>query len=726
MKRIFFVMMFVHTVFLVFAQEKNKDSFYTLSPVEVRATRANQKSPFTTFNISKNEIAKQNLGQDLPFLLNQVPGIVINSDAGNGVGYTNLRLRGSDASRINVTLNGIPFNDAESQGTFFVNLGDFTSSVNSIQVQRGVGTSSNGAGAFGGTINLSTNETNKNAYLELNNSYGSFHTWKNTVKAGTGLIRNHFITDVRLSRISSSGFIDRATSDIQSFYFSQQYLSNRSTLRLNIFSGKEKTYQAWNGISQSDLDAGNRTVNYSGTEKPVTPYDNETDNYTQTHYQLFYDKKINSRTQFNLSGFLVRGKGYYENYKSNRKYANYNLPNVIIKDTTIKKSDFVQQQWLDNYFYGNVFSLLHNTEKSQYTLGGGWSNYEGDHIGKVIWAKYGLPSTNNIWYDLPAYKKEANLFFKHQYTLHDKWVLFYDLQGRLVKYDIKGFKNNPSLLIKSSQSFFNPKIGITYLIKDLKAYASYSIANKEPNRADFEAGNNEQPIPERLYDFEAGVAKSGKKYFWAITLYHMQYKNQLVLTGKINDVGAQTRTNVDKSYRQGIELEGSLHTAPWLRLGGSLALSRNKINTFNEFIPDWDNGTEVKRTYKNVDISFSPSVIANTIATMIPAQNLELSLLSKYVGKQYLDNTENSKGYNASIKKQLDAFFVHDIRAIYTFKSGLLKNSSIIGQINNLFNEKYEPNGYTFSYMNGTNVGAENYYFPMAGLNFMVGLNIKL
>ncbi|HEX7844696.1 MAG TPA: TonB-dependent receptor, partial [Chitinophagaceae bacterium] len=494
------------------AQEKQvvNDSFYALSPVEVKAIRAGENAPFTKTNLGKKEIAKFNLGQDIPFLLNQTPSVVINSDAGNGIGYTGIRIRGTDATRINMTINGIPYNDAESQGLFFVNLPDFASSVNSIQVQRGVGTSSNGAGAFGATMNFSTNEVNKTAYAEINNSYGSFNTWKNTVKAGSGLLNDRFTVDLRLSNITSDGFIDRASTDLKSFYFSTAFLGKNNSLRFNIISGKEKTYQAWNGISEADLLAGNRTVNYAGTEKPGDPYDNEVDNYKQDHYQLFFQQLINPRLSFNTAFFLTKGKGYYEQYKADEEYAKYGLPNT-------GNSDFVRQLWLDNDFYGNIFSLQHKTDKAQTTLGGAVTVYKGNHIGKIIWASNGMPTPTHRWYDHNATKKDLNVYLKEQYQLNDRWSLFGDVQYRHVSYDIDGFRDNPSVVVNNDFNFFNPKAGVSYNRNGWKGYFSYGMANKEPNRDDFEAGATQQPKPEKLHDFEASIERSNSSCNWSAT-----------------------------------------------------------------------------------------------------------------------------------------------------------------------------------------------------------------
>ncbi len=710
---------FCITTIAAFSQEKQetKDSFYTLSPVEVRAVRAGENSPFTKTNISKKEIAKTNLGQDIPFLLNQTPSVVINSDAGNGIGYTGIRIRGTDATRINVTLNGIPYNDAESQGTFFVDLPDFSSSTGSIQIQRGVGTSSNGAGAFGGSINFSTNEVNKDAYVELNNSYGSFNTWKNTIKAGTGLVKG-FTTDIRLSRISSDGFIDRASSDLKSFHVTSAYISKKSSVRINVFSGKEKTYQAWNGISEADLIAGNRTTNSAGIEKPGEPYDNETDNYTQTHYQLFFTHLIGKRISFNTALFLTKGKGYYEQYKAEQKYSRYGLPNPFSTGTPITESDMIRQLWLDNDFYGNIFSLQYKDNKTQATLGGGYTRYDGLHFGKIIWAEKGLTDIKN-WYDLDALKTDFNIYLKQQTQVAISWNLFYDLQFHHIKYNTEGFRDNPSLSVKNKFNFFNPKVGISYNKNGWKGYFSFGVANKEPNRDDFEAGAAQQPKPERLNDVEFGIEKVKADYNWSATFYYMNYKNQLVLTGKINDVGAYSRTNIPESYRAGIELQGGVKFNSWVNATANLSLSQNKVKNFIEFIDDYDNGGQKTNIFQSSDIAFSPAVVGGASINFLPFKNAELSLLSKYVSKQYLDNTENDN-------RLLNAFYTQDLRAIYTIKKKWLKEVNIIAQVNNIFGRRYEPNGYTFSYFVGGETVTENYYFPMAGINFMLGVNIRL
>jgi len=704
---------------LLYAQKEKKFNDTTLlQPVEVQAIRAAEKAPFAKTDLTKKEIEKNNLGQDLPFLLNQAPSVVVNSDAGNGVGYTGIRIRGTDATRINVTLNGIPYNDAESQGTFFVDLPDFASSAGSIQVQRGVGTSTNGAGAFGASINLSTNELNKTFYVATNNSYGSFNTHKNNIQFGSGLLGNHFTIDGRLSSIRSEGYIDRAKSNLGSFYLSTAYTDDRHSLRLNVFSGREKTYQAWNGVPEYLL-ATDRTFNSSGTEKPGDPYDNETDNYTQTHYQLFYNHKLNNYWKGNLAVFLTRGKGYYEQYKAGRDLADYGLPDYFDGMNIITSTDLVRRLWLDNYFYGSIFSLQYQQKKTQLVFGGGYNAYDGKHYGEIKWAavQAAVPA-NYRWYDLTAYKKDLSLYGKWTQQLTKNWQSFVDIQVRNIDYRIHGFRDNPALEINTDFTFLNPKAGITYSDKNWQAYISYALAGKEPNRDDFEAGNTQQPNAERLHDVELGVERKMGKTSWGANLYYMYYHNQLVLTGKINDVGAYTRTNIPKSHRAGIELQGKAILASWMNLAANISFSENKIKGYTEYLDDYDNGGQQTRFYYKTDISFSPSVVAGANVNFIPVKNAEISLINKYVGRQYLDNTSQRS-------RSLNPYYLQDIRLSYTVETKIVKAANIILQLNNVFNKKYEPNGYSFSYIYGGELATENYYYPMAGTNFMVGVNLK-
>lgn len=684
-----------------------------LQPLEVKAIRASEKAPFAKTNLNKEEISKNNQGQDIPFLLNQTPSVVVNSDAGNGIGYTGIRIRGSDATRINVTLNGIPYNDAESMGTYFVDLPDFSSSVNSIQVQRGVGTSSNGAGAFGATINLATNEYLEKSYTEFNNSFGSFNSLKTTLKAGTGLLGGHYTLDARLSKITSDGYIDRAKSDLQSFYVSAAYLNKKSSLRLNIFSGKEKTYQAWYGVAE-DLLHTDRTNNPAGTEKTGAPYENQTDNYTQTHYQLFFNHAISQKWSLQLATFLTRGNGYYEEYKADQSFSKYGLPNV----GAIKKTDLIRDRWLDNYFYGQTGSLQFKDKGDEMTIGGGWSTYEGRHYGTIPWMQLGTVPANYRYYDYPALKKDANIYAKWQHSLQSNWTSFLDIQYRHLNHDMSGFEGNADLKVNRSFNFLNPKAGITYHKNSWQVYASYALAHKEPNRDDFQSSLNKQPDAETLHDVELGFEKKTSAYHFGANLYFMYYYNQLVLTGQINDVGSYTRMNVPNSYRLGIELQGGIVMDTWLNLLGNITLSSNKIKSFVEYIDNYDTGGQDAVKHSNTDISFSPSAIASATINIIPFQNVNVSFISKYVSTQYMDNSQMEN-------RSLIPYYTQDIRGSLTIKKFLSAEWNIIGQVYNLFNKKYEPNGYSYSYVSSGSLYTENGYYPMAGTNFMLGVNLR-
>ena len=717
-----------------------------LDPVEIKALRAGDKAPFAKSNLSKSDIEKQNLGQDLPFILNQTPSVVVTSDAGNGVGYTGIRIRGTDATRINVTVNGIPYNDAESQGTYFVDIPDISSSLNSIQVQRGAGTSSNGAGAFGASINLSTNEYNEKAYAEVNNSFGSFNTWKNTVKFGTGLIDNHFTVDARLSKISSDGFIDKAGTDLKSFYLSGAYITKKSSLRFNIISGKEKTYQAWNGIPEYKLFYNKDSLqqhyynnigslyftaadssNLFGSNPRkynVFTYPNQTDNYQQDHYQLFFNHQFNNTWSFSTALYLSKGKGYYEEYKNDASYSSYGLPNLVIGNETIKHTDLVRQLWLDNNLYGTIFSVVRKTKQDQFTFGGGWNEYDGKHYGNIIWAAAGGIPKDYQWYYNKAVKKDFNLYSKYQFKLTNRLATLVDLQYRRVNYTIGGTRKFPDLRVDDTYNFFNPKLGLTYSMGSLLAYASYAVANKEPNNNDYETGTASAiPKREQLQDIELGLEENKFNYSWGVNLYYMNYKDQLVLTGKINDVGDAIRINVPKSYRMGIELQGRYKINKLLQLSGNLTISENKIKNFYDNVPRYDvNFDLVKQDtffYSKPDLAFSPSVISSALVQVFPFTNAEINLVSKSVNRQYLDNT-------SSQSKSINGYFVQDFRLQYSLHNKITKEIVLVAQLNNIWDRKYETNGYTYSYFYDQSLVKENFYFPMAGRNFVVGINIKL
>jgi iron complex outermembrane receptor protein len=639
----------------------------------------------------------------------------VHADAGIGVGYTGIRIRGTDATRINFTLNGIPYNDAESMGTFFVNIPDFGSSVNSIQIQRGVGTSTNGAGAFGASVNLMTNEYNPNAYLSLQNTAGSFNSFKNNLVFGSGLINNKFTIDGRVSSIRSDGFIDRANSDLKSFFLSTTYWGEKSSLRLNVFSGKEKTYQAWYGVPEELLKT-NRTYNPAGTEKAGEPYDNQTDNYTQTHYQLFYNKNINSQWKWNTAFYLTTGKGYYEEYKAGVDFLEYNID---VTGKTNVPADLVRRRWLDNNFYGQIAAFSYVDSLNDLTIGGGWSVYNGLHFGTLPYLDLRFAPADYRYYDNDAIKREMNSYVKWERKLTKRFKSFIDLQYRFVNHEMNGFTKNTDLEIQRKFNFFNPKMGLTYQTKNIFYYTSIAVANKEPNRDDFEASATEQPRREQLIDWETGFEFKRKKYSINANIYYMNYKDQLVLTGKINDVGAYTRTNVPKSYRAGLELQVKYALNKKYSSTYSITFSQNKIEEFTEYIDDYDQFTQVAIQHKNTNIALSPSLITNRTFNWKPNDKLSFFWTTKYTSKQFLDNTQNED-------RQLDAFFINDLNAHWTILNKTKFTMLLQLYANNVLDVKYAPNGYTFSYIYDRTLTTSNNFYPMAGRNYWVSLKIDL
>jgi iron complex outermembrane recepter protein len=697
------------------SSNKYTDSIRSLPPLEIRSIRLSEQAPFAKTNISKAQIALNNVGQDLPFLLENTPSVVVHADAGIGVGYTGMRIRGTDATRINFTLNGIPYNDAESMGTFFVNIPDFGSSVNSIQIQRGVGTSTNGAGAFGASVNLMTNEYNPTSYLSLQNTAGSFNSFKNNLVFGSGLINNKFTIDGRVSSIRSDGFIDRANSDLKSFFISSTYWGDKSSLRLNVFSGKEKTYQAWYGVPE-ELLSTNRTFNPAGTEKAGEPYDNQTDNYQQTHYQLFYNKNINSQWKWNTAFYLTTGKGYFEEYKAGVDFLDYNID---VTGKTNVPADLVRRRWLDNNFYGQIAALSYVDSLNDLTIGGGWSVYNGLHFGTLPYLSQTFAPANFRYYDNDALKREMNSYVKWERKLTNKVKSFIDLQYRYVSHQMNGFTRNTDLEIERDFNFFNPKMGLSYQAKNVFYYTSVAVANKEPNRDDFEASATEQPKREQLVDWEAGFEIKKPKYAINANFYYMDYKDQLVLTGKINDVGAYTRVNVPKSYRTGLELQVKYAFNKYFNTSYNFNISQNKIEEFTEYIDDYDQFTQVAIPHKNTNIALSPSLVTNRTFNWKPNDKLSFFWTTKYTSRQFLDNTQNEN-------RQLDAFFINDLNAHWTILNKSKFTMLLQLYANNVLDVKYAPNGYTFSYIYDRTLITSNNFYPMAGRNYWISLKIDL
>ena len=688
-----------------FAQQQDSTKVNQLDDVLVSAVRVTSKTPVSFSNMDKKEIKYRNLGQDIPVLMNYLPSVVTTSDAGNGVGYTGIRVRGSDATRVNVTINGIPYNDAESQGTFWVNMPDFASSVESLQLQRGVGTSTNGAGAFGASLNLLTDSYANKATGEISSSAGSFNTFKNTVKFSTGLLNDHFEIAGRLSTIKSHGFIDRASSDLKSYFLQGTYVGKTTLIKALVFGGTEKTYQSWNGIDGETLNT-NRTFNSAGmyTDEAgnVRFYDNETDNYNQDHYQLHWSESISDKWSTNLAFHYTKGKGYYENYKEDEPVEGYGpiQPTKAVDDgngNLIPVTDLIRQKWLDNDFYGTTFSAKYVTEKLNVILGGGWNKYEGDHFGKVIWAQYSDQSTlGDHYYDDYSSKTDGNIFAKANYQFTEKLSFYGDLQYRRVRYKANSAETG---LVDDTFNFFNPKAGLNYAFNEKNTlYFSYARANREPNRTDYEGGNVK---PEKLNDFELGWRFNSEKFQLNSNVYYMGYKDQLILTGRLDDVGNPIRANTEKSYRLGFEFDATIAISDKFTLRPNFTLSSNKnvdLAVDGEY-------------YGTTKIAYSPEVIAGNVIVYKPIERLYLSLLQKYVGEQYMNNIELPAA-------KLADYFVNDFNASYEIKpKTIFQSITITALVNNIFDKKYVSNGYMWD--------VYPYYYPQAGTNFLVGLNLK-
>ena len=737
MKIVFTVLSVLSISFYTNAQQQQAtDSLegkkVVLDEVFVSAIRVTKATPVTFSNLTKEQIKPRNLGQDIPILMNFLPSVVTTSDAGAGVGYTGIRVRGSDATRVNVTINGIPYNDSESHGTFWVNMPDFASSTESLQLQRGVGSSTNGAGAFGASLNVLTDAISQDAYAQISSSIGSFKTLRNTLKFSTGLLNDQIEISGRLSQINSDGYIDRATSDLESYFLQAAYKDENTLIKALLFGGHEVTYQSWygtplarinndaqgvedfivaNGLTESEaenLRNSDRRYNYY-------TYENEEDNYKQNHAQLLWNETLNENWSTNLALHYTKGSGYFEQFKEDDDFDTYGFTPITVDGEEVNSTDVIRRRWLDNDFYGTVFSANYSKENVDLILGGGWNKYEGDHFGEVIWARYA--STSNIrdrYYDDNSTKTDFNIFSKINYKLDDQWSLFGDLQYRTVGYQANGDETG---IVEDTFNFFNPKAGITFdLNSNNNFYFSYAVANREPNRNDYESGN---PKPERLNDFELGWRYISNTLQLNTNVYYMGYKDQLVLTGALNDVGAPLRENVGDSYRLGVEVEANVSLGAKFAFRPNITLSANKNKDF-VFQRDGE-----LQNLGDTEIAFSPSVIIGGAMVYMPTDNLQLSLLGKHVGEQYMGNIDASKS-------KLAAYSQFDFNVQYEIvTNSFIKSIVLSGLVNNIFNELYESNGYFFTFddtwstpgVTTTIEGAG--YYPQAGTNFLVGATLN-
>lgn len=712
-KRFLFSIFFTLVSFLSFSQVKDTTKVNQLDEVLVSAIRVTTKTPVTFSNLDKKDIQTRNLGQDIPILMNYLPSVVTTSDAGNGVGYTGIRVRGSDATRVNVTINGIPYNDSESQGTFWVNMPDFASSVQSLQLQRGVGTSTNGAAAFGASLNMLTDSYSDKASGEISSSFGSFNTFKNTVKFSTGLMNDHFEIAGRLSVLKSDGYVDRASSDLKSYFLQGTYVGKTTLIKALAFGGVERTYQSWNGVDAATLET-DRTYNSVGEKFDDNGvfegfYNDQVDNYNQDHYQLHWNEKISDQWSTNLAFHYTKGKGYYEEFVDDWKYKNVyfaddskfsflGLDPITVNGETITSTDYTRRKWLDNDFYGTTFSANYKADKLDVILGGGYNKYEGDHFDQILWAQYPSNSQPGDIYDSSyATKTDGNIFAKANYQLLDNLSVYGDLQLRNVHYKTDSDETG---LVNDNFNFFNPKAGLTFEVNKQNAlYFSYARANREPNRSDYKNGS---PKPEKLNDFELGWRMRTPKSQVNVNGYYMHYKDQLVLTGSLDDVGNPIRQNSGDSYRLGIEVDATVQFLEKWTVSPNLTLSSNKNVDFV---------SEDLINLGNTNIAYSPNFIAGNILAFSPITPLKLSLLSKFVSEQYMNNIDDTSG-------KLKDYFVNDFNASYQIKTNsIFKSIAINLLVNNIFNVDYVSNGADYG-------GGYVYYFPQAGSNFLIGLNL--
>ena len=708
------------------------DGIILKDEIKVISTRAKYNSPFAFTNISKSFIEKNNSGKDIPFLINSTPSTYSTSDAGNGIGYTGVRIRGSDATRINVTINGIPYNDSESHGVFWVNVSDLASSANSIQVQRGVGSSTNGGGAFGGTVSIKTGKASEDFKLKYSSSAGSYKSFKNTLELNSGLIKNKINMNLRLSKINSDGYVDRATSDLKSYYASASYYSDKTSIDLINFSGKERTYQSWWGTPEgrinNDINEMNNVIANNGYSDEQADnllnsgrtfnyytYDNQTDNYQQDHYQMHFNHDISNTANLHLALHYTYGRGYYEEFREDDNLSNY-------YDFLENKSlDLVRRRWLSNHFYGLTYSFSKKFDKSEINIGGALNEYDADHFGEIIQPQL---MVSEPYYFSKSFKKDGNIFIKYNLNITESAELFTDMQLRGYSHKMKGNDNDKSIIdVDKNNVFFNPKIGLTKSLNDkVILYGSIAVANREPIRSDY-IDSKIEPKHESLVNIELGKGINYNIGSFNTNLYLMEYNNQLITTGEVNDVGAYIRENVKKSRRFGVEFTNVLNTKDFY-VNSSLSLSRNLVYNFNETLydygADFSQYNIIENKYGITDLAFSPGVLLNNHFEWKANKFLSFILNSKYVGKQYLDNTSNEK-------RVLKDFLINDFKIQTNLTNNVLNNLFFKIEINNIFNVKYSSNGYTFGYYGGMDYEVrENYFYPQATRNIMFSISIEI
>ncbi|MGE4568385.1 MAG: TonB-dependent receptor [Bacteroidales bacterium] len=694
--------------------------YLQLEEVVVMSTRATARTPVAYSEISKKSLTEKAFGQDMPYLLQSTPSLVSTSDAGTGIGYSGFRIRGTDANRINITLNGVPLNDAESHGVFWVNMPDLSASLGSVQVQRGVGGSSHGAAAFGATVNMQNEPTGTIPYAGAEFSAGSFGTLKSSLKLGTGTLGKGFSFDGRLSSVESDGYVDRASVNLHSWYLNGTYKQNHTLVKLVALSGREKTYQAWNGVSSALLST-HRTFNpcglYIDNEGNENYYNNQTDNYRQTHYQLLLSQELASGWNSNATLHYTAGQGYYEEYKPAADFSKYRLqPFTDGSGSLVESSDLVRQKWLDNDFFGMIYSLNHTSAQgTRFTVGASANRYLGHHFGKVIWAKevVGLAS-NHEYYRSRGEKEEAAAFSKVDMALFGGLSGYVDLQYRWISHRMKGIDDDlRDITQRHIFGFFNPKAGLMWKGEGgHSAFVSWGIAQREPNRNNYtDALPNEKPTHETLYDYEAGYRFLGNGISVSLNLFYMYYKDQLILNGRINEIGEPLTTNIPKSFRTGMEWVADYRISSWLTWQGQLTLSLNRIENFTEYVDNYDTEQQDAHELGETTIAFSPGVVGST-SLRATRKQFSAEWRFSHVGRQYLDNTR-------SADRSLKAYSLHELWVGYTFHPKWIKALECGVRISNLLNHKYENKGWVYSYIYEGQRQKDDGYFAQAGRHFM-------
>ncbi len=695
-----------------------------LDAAVISTVRAKNSTPTTFTNLDKKDIESLDQSKDFPFLLNMTPSTVISSDAGNGVGYTGIRVRGIDPTRVNITVNGIPINDAESQGMYWVNMPDMASSTESVQIQRGIGTSTNGAASFGASVNIRTNDLAEDKYTLASFGLGSFNTQRISLLHNTGRLKNNWAFQLRGSAIQSDGFIDRASSDLKSANLVAAKYWEKSVFKANVMLGSERTYQAWNGIPEG-LFKGDISALGQGNSKTYNSYtyENEVDNYNQNHYQFFFDHSFTNFLKLNTAAYVTTGKGYYEQFKGGETFADYGIDSIQPTGDTAYDGDLVRRRWLDNTLVGGIANLTYTKNRMETVIGGGYNQYQGSHFGEAIATEFtGYEDLNAIYYDNDATKTDGNFYVRQSYN-YNNLIPYIDLQYRFVNYEFEGLDDSLNLAPqKASYGFFNPKVGLTYLLKNHTFYSVFAIGNREPVRDDFRDNKTSaRPEHESMENIELGYRYSNGRKRLNVNLYNMQYDNQLVVTGAINDVGESVRTNVKSSYRRGIELDFQYPLTDKLQAGGNLTLSENKIASISELVGPFDTlSTNLTTQYSNTDIAFSPNTIAAVMLSYKANKHFTLNASGKYVGKQYLDNTESEA-------RRLDAFTNVDLSINYISTEVKGTKTLNVGLfLNNVLNQYYAPNGYTYSGIIGGERQDYNFLYPMAGFNWMMKVSMTL